>query len=799
MLSRIILSVLFASVSFSQTFNFTGIIKEASSGSGLPYANISSINNDEGASADAGGKFSIKLKPGSYTFLVTYIGYKTEKINIDIYDSDICKAINLTSTDVLLQEVAVYASAGSNNNEASSNISMQSKDVEKTSSVLPDVFRSIQSLPGLSVNNELSAKFNVRGGNYDENLVLVNSTQVYEPFHLKEAENASVGIFNLDLMKKVNLITGGFSAEYGDRLSSVLNIEYRDGDKEKHKGTVSFSLLNIDGLAEGPITENLTYLVGFRQSYLKYVMNIMSFEEYIKPDFYDVQGVLTYSFSPVDKLQFKFIHAGDNFKYDPDWEYKNPVNFTRNWYNQTVDLTQKSWDYDHNESSYYSSLFDLKASVALSHNAFLNSTLSYYEQKDKEADTYLEWYRLSGTGSDQFFYNSDYSQYYENRLNIKTAEVKSVLDLKATPYYDIKTGFSFIHIDYLQDRIDKEFQIINENIQAFPSVRVDTINYGGPETESIRTGSYKLAGFAENIFQISDDFLVNAGIRTEYFEINRDLTCSPRLSASYKAGNSTTIRAAWGHYYQSPIYNQLAYAAASDTNTQSQMAVHYNLGIEHLIQDENNPLRNIKLKADFFYKKYSDLISSKRDAFGRLTYSRKNDSKAYAAGMDLYASLKYDWYSGWISYGLLFAKEDNLYDNIGYFPRYSDQRHTISFVNDFDIGKQWNLNLRFTYGSGFAFTPRESIYNSEENKYRWQDKETNSGRLPAYKRIDFKISKSFNMFGMLSSAYLDISNVANFKNVYGYEYEYDNYGLPEIEEVELWPIIPSIGFKINFE
>jgi hypothetical protein len=361
MLFRITIILLFISHLFSQTFNFSGIIIDASSGDGLAYANISIPDNSLGTASDNDGNFSIKLTPGKYDFLVSFIGYKTETLEIEITDTDVEKIILLTSTDVLLQEISVYSTAWSNNSAASS-VSLKSKEIEKISSVFPDVFRSIQALPGLSVNNEFSAKFNVRGGNYDENLVLVNGTQVYEPFHLKEAENASVGIFNLDLMKKVNIITGGFSAEYGDRLSSVLNIEYREGDSEKYKGSATFSLLNIDGYVEGPVTQNMNFILGVRKSYLKYIMQMLDFADYVKPDFYDIQGVITYNLPGADKMQFKFIHAGDDFSYLPGWESNGPFNYSSGSGNNRILLSESETDFEENRANYYSNLFDIKGS-----------------------------------------------------------------------------------------------------------------------------------------------------------------------------------------------------------------------------------------------------------------------------------------------------------------------------------------------------------------------------------------------------------------------------------------------------
>ncbi len=260
----IILFLSSLSFCYSQQFKVSGIVRDANSREALPYANISVKDDAKGVSTNADGEYEINLPKGNYQLLVSYIGYKTETIPVELTNKDIQLEVNLVATGVILQEVSVYSTRGNNNATVSSS-SLQSKEMQEISSVFPDVFRSIQALPGIAVNNEFSAKFNVRGGNYDENLVLVNGTQVYEPFHIKEADNASVGIFNIDLMKKVNLITGGFSAEYGDRLSSVLDIEYREGNKERQTGSATLSLIHLDAVLEGPLGSHANYILGFSQ------------------------------------------------------------------------------------------------------------------------------------------------------------------------------------------------------------------------------------------------------------------------------------------------------------------------------------------------------------------------------------------------------------------------------------------------------------------------------------------------------------------------------------------------------
>jgi len=795
---KIIIIILLSSLSFcySQEFKVSGIIRDANSREVLPYANISVKDDAKGVSANAKGEYEIILPKGNHELLVSYIGYKTETIQVELTDKDIQLDVNLVATGVILQEVSVYSARGRDNETVSSS-SLQSKEMQEMSSVFPDVFRSIQALPGIAVNNEFSAKFNVRGGNYDENLVLVNGTQVYEPFHIKEADNASVGIFNMDLMKQVNLITGGFSAEYGDRLSSVLDIEYREGNKERQTGSATLSLVHLDGVLEGPIGPHANYILGFRKSYFEYVLSLLKLDENQRPSFYDVQGVVTYDLSEADKLQLEFIHAGDSYIYDPDDRLNGPNYYTDNFAGEQSNIYENYKKHNREDANYYSNLFDLKNTTFLSGSALLKTSISYYQQIDRENRLVTSQYDFNATNSNYFFYQSLYRSDYNKALEIKTLEGKTSLDYQLNPFYDIKTGFSYLNINYEDNLNAKDVRSYFQNTDQFP----DTISYSVDEynnQEKTVASSYKLNGYLENILQLNENTIINVGGRIDYFDFNKDLTLSPRISASYRFGDGLNLRVAWGHYYQSPVYQQLAYSTASDTNTQSQKAEHYIISLEENFSLDRNRQDVLTLKAEAYYKKYSNLISSERGGYGNITYSRKNDSKGYAKGVDIYASLKLGAYYGWISYGLLFTKEDLLADNRGEFPRYTDQRHTLSFINDFDLGKKWSLNLRFTYGSGFAYTPYYVSYDNNNKSYVWVKGDLNSAYLPEYKRVDIRVGKEFTMFNLPTYIFLDVNNLLNFKNVNGYKYWLDNNGNPYRETIELWPVIPSLGLTVKF-
>jgi hypothetical protein len=269
----------------SGTYKVSGIVRDGSTHEPLVFTNIVVKGTQQGIATDTKGRFLFNLLQGNDTLRCSYVGYKTEEIPISV-NKDIQLSINLFAMDVLLQDVTVYAYQGGDRELANASaLSLQSEKIKTSTSIFPDVLRSVQMLPGVSTNNEFNAKFNVRGGNPDENLVLVNGTQVYDPYHMKETGNYSTGILNTDLINKMDLMTGGFPARYGDKMSSVLNIEYREGDKERYTGIASLSLTDVDALVEGPLNEKGSFIIGLRKTYLEYLMKLVTSKIKLFPTF----------------------------------------------------------------------------------------------------------------------------------------------------------------------------------------------------------------------------------------------------------------------------------------------------------------------------------------------------------------------------------------------------------------------------------------------------------------------------------------------------------------------------------
>lgn len=788
---------------FTQNLNsIKGKVIDAATNTPLGLANISFFGKDLGTAVNDNGEFTLINSIKADSLLITFVGYKSKIIKLEEEHYKTENQFYLEPINISLREITVYSKINTENIEHEiSLLSLRSERLGNISSGIPDILRSVQSLPGITANNEFKANFNVRGGNQDENLVLVNNTIVYEPFHIKEAANASVGIFNMDLIKKVDFSTGGFSAQFGDKMSSMLNIQYREGNKNFLQGAASISLAYFDGYLEGPITNDLTFIFGIRKSYLEYILSMINYKEIssAKPSFYDVQGVLSYHISPSNKILFEFIHAGDNFSYEPIKEKYNPP-YSGSFQNQDALIINSKTEKETNKASYYSTLLDLQTINILSSQGMLKITLSYYNQLDNE---YRLFNREEVQNINIISTNTGYfNNYYTNRLSfdsliISNIELKTELDYQFFPLLELNLGLSYQRIFY--DQVSDDIvTYINKNNLLDPNEVISdtTIEKGEWSSENLlNTKSYKLNGYIENIFFI-DDWTLNLGGRFDYFDLNKQLNFSPRFNFSRSIFKNTKLSAAWGYFYQSPNYRQLMYSSPSASNTGSQLAIHYLFGLEHLIYLSEDLSNQLKFRLEGYYKNYKKLISSYFGTFERLTYSRQIDAVGHASGFDFYVSLDLPNFYCWLSYSYLTAKENKSSDNLGEYPRYTDQTHTIAFVSDYILGAGWEVNLRAFYGSGFPYTPKTAVKNN--GIWEWKSAEIHSAYLPAYRRIDMRINKNFTFGSSQLIIFLDISNVLNFKNVQGYEYKTPGAAKPEAEEVLLWPIIPSFGVRYKF-
>jgi outer membrane receptor for ferrienterochelin and colicin len=791
-LLTILVFVLVPSSGSAQQRIVKGMIRDAVTAEPLGYANVMLRDNITGTVTNQQGKFFIPCTQIDQELTVTCLGYKSQKMALR--PTDTMLTIALTPTSYLLQEVNIFA--GSSMLDETSNNQMKGEQVAQMSGLTRDVYRAVQTLPGVSSNNEMNAEFNVRGGTFDENLVMIDGVRVYEPFHLKEIPNISVGIFNVDMVQKIDFMSGGFSAEYGDALSSVLNIKYRKGNAEHIAGSAYTSLIDGGFMLEGPLSEKCTWIIGVRQSYLGLMTKMMKAKSGVYVTYNDVQGQISYKLSPMNTISLGLILSNDYFTMTPS----NKVSTILNWgiiFNQRLDGTRNQRDSAGTDYSNHNRFASLKWSSVFSPVLLLESAFTYANEHN-----YQKQYGLI---ENQFFFPTKPDYYYIyrdsgefiNDLDIVTTEALISLSYQPTAVHTFKVGGSYQQVSYIVDRLLSASEVKITNLtEYYPDTSIyvyPIILQNNDSTNLSVDDTYKWNAYIQDQWQATEDLVFNIGGRIDYFDMNKELSFSPRISASYSFMTQWCLRAAWGIYYQTPTYNQLKMSIPSSKNTANERALHYIIGLEH------HPSDDVNIRFETYYKLYTDLIPVERSSNGILSYPTKETNfEGYAYGMDAYGSINFSGLYASFSYSFLISKERLKNSGDEYKPRVTDQRHTISSALSTQLGSRWSGSIRCFYGSGYAFTPMKSVYNKNLDIQQWVTDNENSEYFPPYFRIDLRLEKQYTLWNNPLSVYLDIINVLSRQNVLLYKYTYDANGVPTREPVTLFPIIPSIGVSYKF-
>ncbi|MBI1768311.1 MAG: TonB-dependent receptor [Bacteroidetes bacterium] len=774
----------------AQPARVQGAVRDSMTLEPLGGVNVYIENTKTGTWTNKAGVFILELPSSHASIVISYVGYATKKLSVAESDSVI---VYLSPMAYVLQGINVFSRVSSIAvNEGHFSL-MQSRngEVEKITGMTKDVFRVVQTLPGVSVNNEASAKFNVRGGTSDENLVVLNGVQVYEPYHLQEDPLTSLGIFNIDMVQKIDFFSGAFSAEFGDAMSSVMSIDYRSGDRDRLKGKASVSAIDFNLLAEGPFFKNGSFLFGLRKSYLEQLMRMLGNSPSVHPSFYDLQGQVEYDLSPANKIRLTMIHSADDYQYDPT------TAFNRSWdlWNNINLITDENQFVEEN-FTFSNNLISLRSINFLDANLLNEVTLSYYAETS-DLKEYLNIDR-KGTfqGHPEYFTHQTWFANLSEKLATTSFKGTTAFTYQVTPFTAIKSGFSYERLSFDVDQLFfSPSRVLQTNSISYPdtSYLIDPPDPQYNDTTTLNVQSFKLAAYAEGNFQLFNSFVASLGARFDYFDMNKQSMISPRLSFSYHLPFGTTLRAGWGIFYESPTYKQLKIGVPSEDNTKSPYAFQYTFGFEHRFEEM------LAIKLEGYLKNYKDLISTVRLANGRLAYlQRQNDREGFARGADIFLSMKLGNVQTGLSYGYLEAKEKKISNNEEYYPRYTDQRHTASLVVSIDLGGDWGLSLRGFYGSGYAYTPYILAFDPRFNKSLWKLGAVNSEHYPSYERFDLRASKTFQVAERPLLCFVDILNVFGKRNILSYSYTYYLDGRPWRKDKVLLSLIPSIGVSYSF-
>jgi len=774
----VILFILLTSESFSQSNNatLTGKVVDEN-GQPLELVNIALRDYPIGTSSNRRGEFLLRIPARrEVTIVFSSMGFVTSERTIEAGPEErVTIEVKLLRSTTEIGEINVTENRRSRSG-------MDRIDPRLTNNLSAaggsSVEALIKTLPGVSSNNELSSQFSVRGGNFDENLVYVNDIEIYRPFLIRAGQQEGLSFINSDLVSSIEFSAGGFSARYGDKMSSVLDIKYRR--PTEFKGSISGSMLggsvHVEDMA---LNGKLSHITGIRYKTNKYLLGSLDEKGEYDPRFVDIQTYITWKFS--DKLDISFLG-----------------NIAQNRYNfipQTRETAFGTWDVPLNTTIYFQGsevdnfLTQLGAlSLNYHPNANLNLKFIASAYVATEAETYdiLGEYYLN-----QLERNMSSEEYGDSILNLGVGtflnHARNYLDASVMSVSHKGAYNSENHL--LNWGVKIQYESIDNQINEW--IYRDSTGYSLPYSDSEVRLYYTLnsksslqtlrtTAYLQDTWQvpvISGDLYLNGGIRAHFWSFNQETVISPRLSINYfpEWKQDISFRFATGWYHQPAFFKELINPEGEiETNNKAQRSFQVLLGSDYIFTAWNRPFR---FSSEAYYKHMTSLVPYQIDNV-RIRYLPDQLANGYAAGFDM--KINGEFVSGvqsWASLSVMKTQENIEGDCHGYIPRPTDQRFNFSlYFQDYLPGNPtWKMYMSAFYGSRLPIGPPRSE--------RWQD----TFRMPPYRRVDMGISKvlisqSAPGTGKVLeyiddlSLSLEVFNLLNINNTVSYFWVTSNWG-----------------------
>jgi len=732
--------------------SISGLIIDENGRKALPFINVSIEGTNWVTMTNAQGQFSIKgLNQGAYHLLISAIGFKSVSLDIELKADEnlILDTIILHEGAIALKEVTI--TPGVFSVMSSKPLSMQTlteRDI-KNMSFSEDITRAVSRLPGVS-SNDYSSKFSVRGSDTDEVLMNLDGMELYDPFHQRDFVGGLFSVVDIEVVQGVDLYTGGFSSEFGNKQSAVFNMQSKKVIN-KRRSSVGLSVMNARFYTEGTYGEDKgTYIFSTRKGLLDLALKRVKKKESL-PRFYDLFGRIDYKLNQKHKLSLHLLHAGDKTKIRDVEEDAFEIHDTE-YGNSYAWLTLRS-------------IYNDKLSLrSILYGGLLTQDRSGDALKDEDHDK-LEF--VLRDDRDLSFIGIKQDWHWHVNDNIL-----------------LKAGF-----DFKQLNSDYDYAL------SLSDVRVDSTGeiMENEEDRSIRKKpeGQQTAAYISSRFTLLPKVFVETGLRYDHISYTDEDFFSPRVSATYAITKRTFLRGAWGHYYQPQFIYNMEVNFGLDDFRKAEMAKHYVLALEHQFSN------GLNLRLEGYYKRIKDpsvSYQNLRDAWEVFPETRTDIVKldidgARAKGIEFFA--KYDAgkkISCWFSYSLAKAEEkvrnieyNGLLDKrTGWLPKASNQNHTIYCDLNYRMNRNWHFNLSWQYYEGWPQTSYEYDFGTLEddegeeeiffftrhNKFRGE-------KYPAYHRMDLRINRHFYLKNSKISAYLHLINLYDKKNLRKFDLDVD--------------------------
>lgn len=738
----------------------TGHITSSSTLLPIKDVNVKVEGTSHGTTTDSNGFYSIQINSGNYLLSFSCVGFENHEQLINLYpNKKMVLNISLAPKVYEIKEISVQG------NKTSESITVQEikgNDLTTMPNLYSDVIRGVKILPGVTSNNELTSAYNVRGGNFDENLIYLNGYEIYRPLLSEQGVEESQSIVNQNMVGDLRFFNGAFPVNFDDKMSSVLEIGYKKNFDTTIHGNLNANLLNM-GLTLNKRFGKFNLTGGIRYANPASFANVLQTSGQYRPKFIDFQLFATYDFSKSSRMEIFYLQAYNKFDLTPeDWEGQFQLS--------REDIRQITLEYSGNQ--YYSfnrNIAGISYFGNVTDKLTFNVAFSYYYNKETENKNL----------SNNIFYSEDAYNPNDNRKYLKTAYEFSDNSLNVNTYVlnaevAYTVGNHVIKIG-AKGKVSEMNSILNELTYETGPDSILNPSYSVKLNQDVKFKS--ISGFIEDNISFAPNLNATLGVRVLKYYYNDEMLISPRLNMDYQLDEKNRLSFGWGYFYQPPYYYELRDKDLSTLKPlKAQKAIHYILSWENKLNPSSDFL------VEVYYKSLKNLIPYYIDQL-KLVYSDKNNYAGYAFGVDLqYRGELVKGITSWIGYSYLDTKEKNITNNSGYKRRLLDQTHTIRIYLQDRVKRRNNFqsHVVFNLGSGFLYHPQKTIQDPATGLYTMTPDYDQVRTILFYFRVDMGLTFRFDLGKSYELTVIpEVYNVFNKYNIATYSW---HHVLPETEQ-----------------
>jgi len=670
----------------------------------LPAANIILTGTQHGASTDLNGNFTIYNVPvGSYTAQCSYIGYEP----IIITDV-VVKSNRVTMLQTELKSSAINADVVTvkpsyfvkTEKQPVSVVSVTNEEIRRASGSAGDVSRIMMALPSVAKVNDVRNSLVVRGGSPMENGYFVDNIAIpnINHFPTQGASGGAVGLLNVDFIKNVRFYSGGFAAVYGDKLSSIMDLSFREGNPSEFDAQLDLNMQGFGAVAEGPLWDKHgSWMFSARRSYWDLIINEFDIEASAIPEIADFQGKVVYNLSNKHKMSFLDILGFEESIIEKERSLENRENVYGNW-KSVSNTAGANWRY----------LWGGKG--------YSNTSISF---------NYTKWN----------------SKAYETRTDYKLTENESTeqkIWLRNINHYNLNPNAV---LDF-----GVEVKLIDMQYDNFYAAYTDPLGNLTPELRvDDKITSVKYGAFVSYHHSLFNRLIATPGIRLDYFEYNDNVHISPRITLSYQLRQNTFLNCSYGKFYQFlPMIMLSQNESFKELN--DPVADHFVLGVSHLLSEDT------RLTVEAYSKEYRNMpldpgqgslfiIDGSNEVYGFSNYEQLVDEgEAYARGVEIMLQKKLAKNIYGVTSGSYFRTRYKDYDGV-WRDRSYDNQYMFTINGGYKPNNHWEFGMRWVYAGGTPYTPFDIKASEAAHRAVLNSTKINEERLPDYHTLDVRVDR----------------------------------------------------------